>query len=1018
MNDIISKSQYSRLPAYRQMKDEDLAVVSKLVKAKNTEGRSSGKNKPIDMPDMAVLGRIANKTATNNNDAINLFQVLPDMGLASSILVSAILSPTDMVSTALQYTLLPNKLDDNLTGPMLALIRDYFDDVYKIKKFLPEMLTDALFMKGAYPLLVMSETSIDYSINSQEKVTFESLSHEVSRDGWFTPYGLLGVPNTKGEYVAALESIWDTRVSPEKPFTKSDFSVQGTYCTEHKVSLPGSVHVTDNPNILSNPRLLDKLRKQRQGEIYGTRGQVRRKVPSGTTVSSENAELKTQAQQTLNATEKQFYLNRQQTPTPMQVIMTSDQLNRKNASHPLVMHLPSECVIPVHVPGDVRNHVAYFIITDVDGNPLSINYSTDYYNDVRSSIAGNSEMASQLLTMARQGTQGKNSSWGTGEIDQMQRAYQQSVETDLLNRLRSGAGTGQYELANCTEIYRMMFARSLSAKNTMLLYVPAELMTYITFDYNDHGVGKSLLEDGKILASLRSILLFASTMAAVKNASDTKNLNITIAEEDDQPYETLQYMLGEYAKINQNGFPIGETHPSLLVSHLQASGTVVTVQGNTAFPETKMEVESREGIHKAVDKELDDELRRRHIQTFGLTPETMEASSGADFATTVVNQHLMLLKRVIHYQEEFSPFLTDFVRRFTINSGVLTEGLLEIVKANADYLGEEYKGKEEEFVVEFINMLMLELPSPETNRLADQMSGYDTYTEAITKVIDAYINAAALDPISGQGLETHMDAIKASMITMYQRRYLREKNILPELDVFNTVQEEEGPAFNLLAETQDHLDGVLRTTESYVKRLLVEAKKRKKRADKLAAEVDAVASGSDDTDTEPAEGDDDLPPDDDFGGDGGDDFGGEAGDIPTEPTEGGEDLDALPVDDAADAVDAEPAEAGGDDELDLGVPADPDAPADAEPMAATSEEPSDELDVGLPADPDAPAEPEVADEEAEEVDLDIPGVPGEEEPADAEEEVPEGEELIPDELPEDKEDDDLGLDIPDEPGKK
>jgi hypothetical protein len=1009
MDDVISKSQYARIPLYRQMKDEDLAVVSKLVKVKNTEGRSSGKNRPLDIPDMSVLGKIANKTATNNNDAINLFQVLPDMDLARSILVSAILSPTDMVSTTIQYSLLPNKLDDNLTGPMLASIQEYFDDVYKIKKFLPEMLSDALFMKGSYPLLVMSETSIDYSINSQEKVTFENLGGEVDKSGWFKPYGILGVPETNGTYKTSLENIWDFNSTGFENKTKNDYSVNTAFTPEQKSAYKGQVHVTDNPNILSNPRLIEKLRKQRLGDIYGVRGKVKRSktVPAGTTVAAESVELKTVAQQTLNQTEKQFYLNRQHTPTPMQVVMTSPQLNRENASHPLVMHLPSESVIPVHVPGDVRHHVAYFLIMDVNGNPLNINYSTDYYNDVRASISGNAEMSSQLISMARQGTQGSNAGWGNGEIDQMQRAYQQSVETDLLNRLRSGSMTGEYELANCSEIYRMMFARSLAAKNTMLLYIPAELMTYITFDYNEFGVGKSLLEDGKILASLRSILLFASTMSAVKNASDTKNINLTVSEDDDAPYETVQYMLGEYAKINQNGFPIGETHPSLLVSHLQAAGTVVTVQGNTAFPETRMEVESREGVHKAVDKELDDELRRRHIQTFGLTPETMEASSGADFATTVVNQHLMLLKRVIHYQEEFTPFLTDFVRRFVINSGPLVQGLMNIVKENKEHLDEMYEGNEELFVEEFINMILIELPSPETNRLKDQMDGYDSYTDAVTKAIDAYINTASLDPISSQGLDTHMDAIKASLLSMYQRRYLREKNILPELDVFNTVTEEDGPAFSLLGETQQHLEGVLSATESYVKRMLVEAKKRQKRTAKLTADADALNSGGDDGGDEP------LPDDgDDFGADGGDDTGGDdfdvdggdvsvddgtSLDIPEDPTEPPA---TEPVEDGdGDVTDvAEPVE-----EDDMGIPADPDASASED----------DELDI--PEDPDTSDTPDVSGEE--EVDLEIPTELGEEEEEPAVEEVEE-ELPIPEELPVDEEEEeDLDLEIPDEPEK-
>ena len=35
------------------------------------------------------------------------------------------------------------------------------------------------------------------------------------------------------------------------------------------------------------------------------------------------------------------------------------------------MHLPSTSVIPIHVPGDESAHIAYFIVLDGEGNPIS-----------------------------------------------------------------------------------------------------------------------------------------------------------------------------------------------------------------------------------------------------------------------------------------------------------------------------------------------------------------------------------------------------------------------------------------------------------------------------------------------------------------------------------------------------------------------------------------------------------------------------------------------------------------------
>jgi len=876
-------AKHPKLSTFKSMGDDTEAVTSKLVKsnvASNGSSRGPGKNRPMTMPQMSLLSKLIGKTASNINDAKNLFQVLPDMDLARQILVSAILSPTDLVSTTLIYSLADNDLDDNLTGPMLREVKEYFEKTYRIKKLLPEMLSDALFMKGSYPMLVLPESTIDQAINSTGRFSMESLRDEIDESGLYRPLGILGIPDQEGNYSVSHESMFNLfnydsgRVSK---FTQEQFKVKAdtisfeTYATDgsrqkKQLKIKGGITVTDNINVLKNPMLQDRARQHRVSEIYGARfGGKRRRTtpPGGTTVSHEGspvqggvvqlnnalptASVKAQKPMGLDRVEQTFYKSRNYAQVPIQPLLTPRQLDRASVGHPLVMHLPPEAIIPVHVPGNPRQHVGYYVFLDVNGNPLTITYRDDYYADVRTSMSQDPDMTSQLLTMNVRGQNGRTD-WNNNEIDELQRAYVEIVENDLLNRLRSGMMTGEYELSRVEEVYRLMFSRAMSQKNTICLYVPVELMVYIAFDYNDFGIGKSLLEDGKILGSIRATILFANTMAAVKNAAGTQTITITVPEEDEDPYSTAEFMLGEYAKLNRDAFPIGETHPVDIITHMQNAGKNIVVQGNSAFPEVKFDVEAREGSQKMMDKDLDDELRRRHIQMFGLTPETMEASTGADFATTVVNQHLMLLKRVIQYQEDFQPFLEDFHRTYILNSGAILDKLREIVEENKNYLPEEYtkNGTQdvEAFIYDFVMSMEVTLPQPETNRIEDQMHGYETYTTAVTTAVDAFINQETIETFMGQGLEEHIDSIKKSIIAMYQRKYLREKNILPELDVFNALTEEDGPAFILLDELREYNDGVLKTIEGYLQVSIDSAKKRKDAIEaNIKQELDALGGG-------------------------------------------------------------------------------------------------------------------------------------------------------------------------------
>lgn len=842
MSEDVTKSQFAKLPFQRKLNEADKALVSMLVKPNTGNTRGAGRNRPMDVPGMTTMSKIASKTAGNINDAKNLFQVLPDMDLAKQILVSAILSPTDLTKRTLIYGLGENQLDSNLTGPMLRLIKEKLETLIKINRMLPEMLEQTLFGAGSYPILVLPTSTIDHVINTNSRPNLESIKDEVDSKGWYRPYGILGHPNKENQYdKSSLESFTlDYAKDIGASVQMESFTVNvETYAKQagKKVSFPGKVMVSDNFNLLKHPTLLERIRKARTSEIYGsklTRKNRLKRDASGTNGETVSAEAKSEADQpvpTLNDVENMFYLNRRYKNSPVQHLLTPKQLDKENATHPVVMRVPPEAVVPVHVPGNPRDHVGYFLLLDQSCNLLQINLANDYYNDIRANLGGGQDSASNLLAMVRQGQQGvSGNDFSNQEILEMTQAYGKIVEDDLLNRLRTGALTGNYELSSTDAIKQLMFTRALKNKNTLMLFVPVELMTYIAFDYNEYGVGKSLIEDGKILGSIRAALLFANTMAAIKNATDTQTIRIQLPEDDEDPYGTVDFMLSEHAKINDGGmYPIGMTNPMDMITALQRAGKNVVVEGNTAFPEAKFDVESREGSHKEPNLDLDDRLRHRHIQMFGLTPEIMDSSTEVEFATTVVNQHLMLLKRVVQYQEDFTPFITDFVRSYLINSGPIMEELYELVKANKKYLPKEYKGKAEDFIIDALNVLEVTLPAPDIDRLEDQMKRFETYTESVTKAIDAYIREEMFDATDAEGLVESIATVKAVAIANLQRKWLRENDVLTELDIFGTVEEEGSPLHDMLEENAKYTDNMLKALENFMEKVHDNAMERKVR---------------------------------------------------------------------------------------------------------------------------------------------------------------------------------------------
>lgn len=788
----------------------------------------------VNLPGDQFFQKIADNTATNISDATNLMQLIPEMEMIKQIYISTTLSPKDMADPKLTYKVLDGIFDSEISGLMIDVVASHFSEVYKIDHQLPEWLEECLYTHGAKPLLILAESVVDDVINDPTRASMESLRAETDGKWEFLSIGLLGHGNNDSNPVAhvsgdtgvsfAMESYSRAAMENTRRFAPEKINIfNGIAGAEEKF---GKIRVSDNPEVMKMPLVQDAIQQRRLNQVMTRTHSSKRKLlkPSKFHASLESEQIfdgrVAEGDRIMSTFEvqTQLYGRRTYRSMPVNTLRTRDQLDRRTVGHPLVMKLPTESVIPVFVPSQPEDHIGYFILLDEMGAPINKVNQKDYYAEMNANVNANNDMVSQLIkTTAR----GVNGAAKNNEIDPVTllKAYSDIVEEDLLARLRTGIYGDHVKIGRPDEVYRLMLTRTMANQDTRILYVPADLMCYLALDYNQFGIGRSRMEDTKILASMRAILLFASTMAAMKNSVGRTRLNIKLSQEDDDPSGTVEFLIHEYAKNRQSAYPLGASNPLDIISFLQNAGVEVNVTGNDGYPDTEVSAEDFSSNKVKPDTELDALLNERLSNAHGVPVELINTAKGPEFATTAARNHLLLSKRTSKDQSKFVVKISEFIRKYTYNDGTLLEALREIVKSNKDKLSDDLKhmvldaGDElnvDNVVKLFIDSIFVELPKAELASVAVQIEAFEEYSKGLDATLPAYINQDMFG-LGGSDVEGAASILLAVAKADYQRKFLRDNNIMPELFDLCTFDEAGGPAVNMLQRYQDHLEGITKT---------------------------------------------------------------------------------------------------------------------------------------------------------------------------------------------------------------
>lgn len=845
------------------------ALLSKLNSSRQEESFKNNGELSNATPDLDYMLGISSEKAQEIDDNETIMQLLPDMERAAQILCSYILSPKYLMKPELQFKPPRSLFPQNTVTIITEEIKQYFKKHHDIESKLYQILYEILFLKGAYITAIIPEASLDELINSDlvensresysVRLSQESLSHveKLLKETNRQSRGFLGNPSyqAKGQPkqftrkpMVSHESVevhfgntddgFEPRVSKSTEHYNSvirvpeniEFELPKEYAKTHKDELDPSIDISEEGvwNIKFDSAKLDTLVEVTDDLSLLRQAFVRKEMLSqesaraaGIPAGFKNTSLDSEKFSDRNIIDKIFRkiddINAYNTDVlELKKLKTSEQTTRENLDEPIFINYPVEAVVPIFKPGSPSEHVGYLALHDEDGNPLSkakpVNYYRELANGYNNRVTANS-MASTLIHQGKAMFEGfANGLDEARQLEMLSRIHSNAIIKDILDRLKNGLYGKNLDIGDSSEVSRIMFYRALKGQRTRVLFIPKEVMSYMAFDFDNRGFGISLLDNMKVLISLRIQFMLAQLRAGIMNSIPETLVTLRIDEKDPDPRKTIQIanVMALQSRSN-SGLIIGASNVQTIEDRVNQANIRMAIESdNPKIPQIGHDVSKTTADIPAPDNEVADSIKRDTIMGTGLTPDMVDNSLSSEFAANVLQGNFITNLIAFQKQERFNPLLTDFVRKVITVSPYLFKRLREIIRDNLNDIIENIKEASGDktlsiqglshsaievlidgIIDKFTSAFEVTLPAPPNDNTESKAEQLQQYEERVDKAIEFVISQDTLPDsiVSEDGanmVEAYAAIVKADLI----RDWMLENNYMPEIMNYITVSDD------------------------------------------------------------------------------------------------------------------------------------------------------------------------------------------------------------------------------------
>lgn len=798
-----------KLPTLVMKRPNTVATVSKL----NADDKKERIN-PLNLNTEQVSDSI--KSNIKNNDSI--MELFPDIELCVRILVSSILSPNDISVTNLNITSPEIKLPVNIKAQIEDLITVHVNENYDIENKQYDILRETLFTKGAYIEAIIPEAAVDDVIH--QRGTYTNLS-TMTTESLINNY-----LNSSNGFISKEDYAYNVEIGKQTiDISKEDINISFT---------------DDFRVLLANEVSTELLHRNINKSLFGIK-------------DIDNEEELDRLFSVSREDDPMFMDNSKLKNNPYVMVPDVDSASRKSIGRPMMLKLPPESVLPIHVENHPDKHLGYFVLIDKNGIP--INPDLDQYTEERYSMFKSSEtnknMQFNLITKARNAL--INITEDDVVLDKIEEIYTEVVDNMIRKKLENGYYNEIASLRDTGNIYHVMFMRSLRSQETKLLYLPKELVSYFAFEYRDNGTGRSLLEKSSILFSVRAILLFTRMLAVLKNSVTTTVVTANLDDDELDPERTMSRIISNALNTRKTQLPFGIINVDDMVQWAQSVGFRFNIKG-AGLPNMDITTEESSTSKVEPDEQIFEWINKAIYASFGLTPQMIDPAMESDYATSLVANNLLFAKFIKQKQAIYNPLITEHIRKILINDMELENKLRNFIKSNLKDIASSIRltikeesndenGIDESSLIEYILkkyklQSRIELPAPETTEADKLGEALESYANKLDKVLSVVLDDSTITSEMVGELANSLGTLKNAAKTSLTMKWLADNNYMPEITEFLTNDVDGKPVYNVLEDFIGHVDKLVNVGPKFFKDL---TKLKEKADDKFKPFTDLQA---------------------------------------------------------------------------------------------------------------------------------------------------------------------------------